>query len=91
MRILHEVLVLNLDGVPDSQGEVFDKATLTFREDVWVTKDYKRPDLVSDDASPSDLWGTAFLYLGKDSNLYADITLYDHVHGQITVFPGVGG
>src|SRR6266851_6079889 len=83
MRTINEVLVLILDGVPDSQGEVFDKAGLEFRNYVWVTDEFKQ--------GIRNLLGTAFLYLGKDGNLYADITIERDSYGPVTVFPGVGG
>lgn len=66
MAIAKNVLILNVDNVPDNFGEVFDPAGIELAEgDV--------PVLYSSVSDPENVRGYAKLRRGEDGNIYADI------------------
>jgi hypothetical protein len=84
MRSFPKTLVLYLDGVPDDTGEIFDPKGLCFVPECLISKN---PGSTSVD----DIIGRAKLYIGDDSNLYADIDVFNYVDGPLKLYPSVVG
>lgn len=87
------VPVLNLDGVPDSTGDIFENCELKFDNPVWLTIGWT--------SSPAldDLLGSASLYYNPDrTQLLADLFIrYDSPErllletGESCLYPSVMG
>lgn len=70
MAKYNNVKVLCLDGVPDTEGDVFERAGLSFDKEVYV---FSNPG-----NKLSAALGTASLHLEEDG-LYGDIETFDNI------------
>ena len=85
-HVVKDVVVLNLDGVPDSMGEVFDEKTTV----TWTLGGQGVPSVLDFGKTPADNLGFAVLRQ-QGNKLLADVYIRRPFPGPVSLYPAVGG